>query len=103
MSDNSDLCISILKNIYMYSHFSISSFVTGHKNPQLKFSANFLKLLKFSIICHLHWSSSARAHHKEDIIQHAINPGLCLYMIYCTAVALMGMVDISTSWNECLS
>ncbi|KAL0273303.1 UNVERIFIED_CONTAM: hypothetical protein PYX00_006004 [Menopon gallinae] len=80
----------------------MSSFMIGHKLPQLKFSANFLKLLQFSVICHLHWSSSARAHHKEDIIQHAINPGLCLYMIYCTAVALMGMVDIGMPWNECL-
>lgn len=83
--------------------FSMSSFMIGHRLPQLKFSANFLKLLQFSVICHLHWSSSAIAHHKEDIIQHAINPGLCLYMIYCTAVALMGMVDIGMPWNECLS
>ncbi|KAK6626387.1 hypothetical protein RUM43_006698 [Polyplax serrata] len=80
----------------------VSSFLTGHIYPQLKFSVNFLKLLKLSIICQLHWSSSARAHNKENIIQQAINPGLCLYMIYCTTVALMGMVDIGTTWNECL-
>lgn len=79
----------------------MSSFMIGQQLPQLELTANFLKLLQFSVLCHLHWSTSARAHGREGIVQHAINPGLCLYMIYCVAVALMGMVDISTTWNEC--
>lgn len=74
----------------------------GMRYPQLDFTTSFLKLLQFILICHLHWSTAARSRHRDDIIQHVVNPVLCLYMLYCTTVVLMGMVDISGTWTECL-
>ncbi|XP_015523867.1 uncharacterized protein [Neodiprion pinetum] len=79
-----------------------TSFIIGVRYPQLDFTANFLKLLQFILICHLHWSSAARARHRDDIVQHVVNPVLSLYILYCTTVVLMGMVDISGTWTECL-
>ena len=82
--------------------FSGASFTVGSLYPQLDFTACFLKLLQFTIICHLHWSLAARTLHREDIVQHVINPVLCLYILYCTTVALMGMVDVTGTWTECM-
>jgi len=82
--------------------FSGASFMVGSLYPQLDFTACFLKLLQFTIICHLHWSLAARTLHREDIVQHVINPVLCLYILYCTTVALMGMVDVTGTWTECM-
>ncbi|XP_012255726.2 uncharacterized protein LOC105685862 [Athalia rosae] len=79
-----------------------ASFIVGIRYPQLHFTANFFKLLQFILICHLHWSMAARARHRDDIVQHVVNPVLSLYMLYCTTVVLMGMVDISGTWTECL-
>ncbi|XP_021928189.1 uncharacterized protein LOC110833902 isoform X2 [Zootermopsis nevadensis] len=79
-----------------------ASFMAGSLYPQLDFTACFLKLLQFTIICHLHWSLAARTLHREDIVQHLINPVLCLYILYCTTVALMGMVDVTGTWTECM-
>ncbi|PSN43670.1 hypothetical protein C0J52_11999 [Blattella germanica] len=79
-----------------------ASFMVGSRYPQLDFTACFLKLLQFTIICHLHWSLAARTLHREDIVQHLINPVLCLYILYCTTVALMGMVDVTGTWTECM-
>jgi hypothetical protein len=76
--------------------------MVGILYPQLDFTACFLKLLQFTIICHLHWSLAARTLHREDIVQHVINPVLCLYILYCTTVALMGMVDVTGTWTECM-
>jgi hypothetical protein len=90
---------SVLRTV---SHFSGASFMVGSLYPQLDFTACFLKLLQFTIICHLHWSLAARTLHREDIVQHVINPVLCLYVLYCTTVALMGMVDVTGTWTECM-
>ncbi|XP_015112852.1 uncharacterized protein LOC114841044 [Diachasma alloeum] len=79
-----------------------ASAVFGIRYPQLDFAPSFLKLLQFILICHLHWSVAARSRHRDDIVQHVVNPVLCLYMLYCTTVVLMGMVDISGTWTECL-
>lgn len=79
-----------------------ASFMVGSLYPQLDFTACFLKLLQFTIICHLHWSLAAKTLHREDIVQHVINPVLCLYILYCTTVALMGMVDVTGTWTECM-
>nr|CAD7267944.1 unnamed protein product [Timema shepardi] len=79
-----------------------TSFMVGSRYPQLDFSACFLKLLQFTVICHLHWSLAARTLHREDVVQHVINPVLCLYVLYSTTVALMGMVDVTGTWTECM-
>ncbi|XP_063232529.1 uncharacterized protein LOC134536652 [Bacillus rossius redtenbacheri] len=79
-----------------------ASFMAGARYPQLDFSACFLKLLQFALICHLHWSLGARAARREDVVQHVVNPVLCLYVLYCTTVALMGMVDVTGSWTQCM-
>ncbi|XP_034951959.1 uncharacterized protein [Chelonus insularis] len=79
-----------------------TSSIFGMKYPQLDFTNSFLKLLQFILICHLHWAAAARSRHRDDIVQHVVNPVLCLYMLYCTTVVLMGMVDISGTWTECL-
>ncbi|XP_023726616.1 uncharacterized protein LOC111874955 isoform X2 [Cryptotermes secundus] len=79
-----------------------ASFMVGSLYPQLDFTACFLKLLQFTIICHLHWSLAAKTLRREDIVQHVINPVLCLYILYCTTVALMGMVDVTGTWTECM-
>ncbi|XP_051160796.1 uncharacterized protein LOC127281223 [Leptopilina boulardi] len=78
-----------------------SSFLLGVRYPQLDFITNFFKLFQFILICHLHWSLAARSRHRDDIVQHVINPVLCLYTLYCTTVVLMGMVDINGTWTEC--
>ncbi|KAK0183270.1 hypothetical protein PV327_001327 [Microctonus hyperodae] len=80
----------------------VTSSMFGMRYPQLDFTTSFLKLLQFILICHLHWSTAARSRHRDDIIQHVVNPVLCLYMLYCTTVVLMGIVDISGTWTECL-
>lgn len=82
---------------------SISSFLVGNRFPQIELAACFLKLAIFSLVCHLHWSLAARSLGRPDIMQHVINPVLCLYLLYCVAVALMGMVDVAGSWIECQS
>ncbi|XP_067000735.2 uncharacterized protein [Anabrus simplex] len=79
-----------------------TSFMLGNHFPQVDFAACFLKLFQFTLICHLHWSLAARSLHREDIVQHVINPALCLYVLYCTTVALMGMVDVTGTWTECM-
>ncbi|XP_071452846.1 uncharacterized protein [Hetaerina americana] len=79
-----------------------TTFMIGSKYPQLEFTATYLRLLQLIVICHFHWSLSARLFHREMLVQHVINPVLCLYILYCTTVALMGMVDVSGSWTECL-
>ncbi|XP_012279644.1 uncharacterized protein LOC105699332 [Orussus abietinus] len=79
-----------------------AGFVLGTKYPQINFGANFFKLLQFILICHLHWSVAARSRHRDDIVQHVVNPILCLYTLYCTTVVLMGMVDVTGTWTECL-
>jgi hypothetical protein len=76
--------------------------VGGSVKPQLDFAGCFSKLLHFTIICHLHWSLAAKPLRREDVVQHVINPVLCLYILYCTTVALMGMVDVTGTWTECM-
>ncbi|XP_066596767.1 uncharacterized protein [Prorops nasuta] len=78
-----------------------ASFILGIRYPQLDFTRSFFKLFQFILICHLQWSMAARSRHRDDIIQHVVNPVLCLYTLYCTTVVLMGMVDISSTWVEC--
>ncbi|XP_058789240.1 uncharacterized protein LOC131663130 [Phymastichus coffea] len=78
-----------------------ASFIFGVRYPQLHFATNFFKLYQFILICHLHWSTAARSRHRDDIVQHVINPILCLYTLYYITVVLMGMVDISGTWTEC--
>ncbi|OXU26161.1 hypothetical protein TSAR_015570 [Trichomalopsis sarcophagae] len=80
---------------------SAASFILGIRYPQLHFATNFFKLYQFILICHLHWSMAARSRHRDDVVQHVINPILCLYTLYCITVVLMGMVDISGTWTEC--
>ncbi|XP_015600589.1 uncharacterized protein LOC107270254 [Cephus cinctus] len=79
-----------------------ASFVFGIRYPQLDFTTNFFKLLQFILICHLYWSVAASSRHRDDIVQHVVNPVLCLYTLYYITVVLMGMVDISGTWTECL-
>ncbi|XP_047003473.1 uncharacterized protein LOC124621980 [Schistocerca americana] len=67
--------------------------------PQLEFAAYFLRLLQLAAVCHLHWSLYART---PVLVQNVVNPVLCLYILYCTTVALMGMVDISDTWTQCM-
>lgn len=81
--------------------FCGASYLFGVRYPQLDFATNFLKLFQFILICHLHWSLAARSRHRDDIVQHVVNPVLCLYTLYCTTVVLMGMVDINGTWTEC--
>ncbi|KAJ1529344.1 hypothetical protein ONE63_006132 [Megalurothrips usitatus] len=78
-----------------------TSFMVGNRFPQIELAACFLKLAIFSLVCHLHWSLAARSLGRPDIMQHVVNPVLCLYLLYCVAVALMGMVDVASSWIEC--
>lgn len=78
-----------------------TSFMVGNRFPQIELAACFLKLAIFALVCHLHWSLAARSLGRPDIIQHVVNPVLCLYLLYCVAVALMGMVDVAGSWIEC--
>lgn len=82
--------------------FSGASTVFGVRYPQLDFSTNFLKLLQFTLIAHYYWSIITRSRHRDDILQHVVNPILCLFMLYCTIVVLMGMVDTSGTWVECI-
>ncbi|XP_034249839.1 uncharacterized protein LOC117650488 [Thrips palmi] len=78
-----------------------TSFMVGNRFPQIELAACFLKLAIFALVCHLHWSHAARSLGRPDIMQHVVNPVLCLYLLYCVAVALMGMVDVAGSWIEC--
>ncbi|XP_052130621.1 uncharacterized protein LOC113204483 isoform X1 [Frankliniella occidentalis] len=78
-----------------------TSFMVGNRYPQVELAACFLKLAIFALVCHLHWSLAARSLGRPDIMQHVANPVLCLYLLYCVAVALMGMVDVVGSWIEC--
>ena len=75
--------------------------MVGNRFPQIELGACFLKLAIFALVCHLHWSHAARSLGRPDIMQHVVNPVLCLYLLYCVAVALMGMVDVAGSWIEC--
>lgn len=99
------------QQIHHYAIFYVSaleclvcgtSFMAGSRLAQLDFAASFLKLLQFALVCHLHWSLAARALRRDDLLQHLVNPVLCLYVLYCTTVALMGMVDVTDSWTQCM-
>lgn len=79
----------------------MANFLFGIHYPQLEFVANFAKLFQFILICHFYWSLAARSCHRDDIVQYVVNPVICLYVLYCTTVVLMGMVDISGTWTEC--
>ncbi|XP_043267371.1 uncharacterized protein [Venturia canescens] len=75
--------------------------IFGTRHPQLDFATYYLKLLHFIVVCHFFSSSAAKNRHRDDIIQHVVNPILGLYTLYLTAVILMGMVDITSTWTQC--
>jgi hypothetical protein len=54
------------------------------------------------VICHFHWSLAARIIHKESLVDVVIKPIVGVYMVYFTVVAAFGMVDVSTSWTQCM-
>ena len=58
--------------------------------------------MEFVVICHFHWSLAARIIHKETVVDFVVKPIIGVYVVYFTGVAAFGMVDISTSWTQCL-
>ena len=76
--------------------------LSGHF-PELDLTATALKVLQLVTLCHYHWIQAWRVLQRRPLSGHVWFPVLGLFSIYTIVVTSLGMLDVASSWTECLS
>jgi len=84
-------CIICVVNWMLSGHF-----------PELDLTATALKVLQLVTLCHYHWIQAWRVLQRRPLSGHVWFPVLGLFSIYTIVVTSLGMLDVASSWTECL-
>ncbi|XP_041351801.1 uncharacterized protein LOC121370558 [Gigantopelta aegis] len=69
---------------------------------QLDFVLQWLKLVQFLVMCHYYWTLATRALRRERFAKRFLLPFLLLVCAYFTVIATLGIINVQSTWVECL-
>ncbi|KAK6170233.1 hypothetical protein SNE40_018676 [Patella caerulea] len=69
---------------------------------QLDFVLQYLKLIQFLVMCHYYWTLATRALRREQLSKRFLLPFLILACTYFTVISTLGIINVQSTWTECL-
>lgn len=76
-------------------HFVLTNYV------QFDFVLQWLKLTQFLVMCHFYWTLAMRALRREVWATRFLIPFLAAACAYFTVIAILGIVNVKSSFTEC--